>query len=146
MRKKVRRRMSRKRIARKRARNKAIRRRMKRWTARKETKEKETKVVPLVPDKDLKKKKRPKELSDLIALGKEKGHLTFEEVNNLLPDDIVSSEEIDEILSILGAENIRLVDSEEEAVKERPEEEPQEEKAAAKEEKVEAVRVSQVDD
>ena len=28
-------------------------------------------------------KKRPKEISDLIALGKEKGHLTFEEVNNL---------------------------------------------------------------
>ena len=145
MRKKVRRRMSRKRIARKRARNKAIRRRMKRWTERKETKEKETKVVPLVPDKDLKKKKRPKELSDLIALGKEKGHLTFEEVNNLLPDDIVSSEEIDEILSILGDENIRLVDSEEEAAKERPEEEPQEEKKR-EEEKAEVVRVSQVDD
>jgi len=66
----------------------------------------------------LKKKKIPKELSELIALGKEKGHLTFEEVNNILPIDIVSSEEIDEILSVLGSENIKLVDTEEEVTKE----------------------------
>ncbi len=58
------------------------------------------------------RKKMSKGLSDLIALGKEKGHLTFEEVNNLLPIDIVSSEEIDEILGILGDENIKLIDSE----------------------------------
>src|SRR3989338_1465621 len=64
------------------------------------------------------KRKISKELSELIALGKEKGHLTFEEVNNILPVEIVSSEEIDEILSILGDENIKLVDTEEEAAKE----------------------------
>src|SRR3989338_1760990 len=64
------------------------------------------------------KRKISKELSELIALGKEKGHLTFEEVNNILPVEIVSSEEIDEILGILGDENIRLVDSEEELAKE----------------------------
>ena len=69
------------------------------------------------------KKKRLKGLSELIALGKEKGHLTFEEVNNILPVDIVSSEEIDEILGILGDENIKLIDSEEELTKEGVEEE-----------------------
>ena len=74
------------------------------------------------------KKKRLKGLNELIALGKEKGHLTFEEVNNILPVDIVSSEEIDEILGILGDENIKLVDSEEELTKESVEEERQEEK------------------
>src|SRR3989338_6241103 len=64
------------------------------------------------------RKKRSKELTELIALGKEKGHLTFEEVNNILPIEIVSSEAIEEILGILGDENIRLVDSEEELAKE----------------------------
>src|SRR3989338_4919216 len=91
------------------------------------------------------KKKRLKELSELIALGKEKGHLTFEEVNNILPVDIVSSEEIDEILGILGDENIKLVDSEEELSKERLEEEVIEEK---KEEvpKEEIAKLIQIDD
>jgi RNA polymerase primary sigma factor len=74
------------------------------------------------------KRKMSKELSELIALGKEKGHLTFEEVNNILPVDIVSSEEIDEILSILGDENIKLVDTEEELAKEPVEEGAAEEK------------------
>ncbi|MBU0606182.1 MAG: RNA polymerase sigma factor RpoD [Candidatus Omnitrophica bacterium] len=63
-------------------------------------------------------RKRSKELAKLIALGKEKGHLTFEEVNNILPIDIVSSEAIEDILGVLGEENIKLVDSEEDALKE----------------------------
>ena len=58
--------------------------------------------------------KRMDELKKLIALGKEKGRLTYEEVNNILPEDVTSSEEIDEILTILGNENIEIVDSEEE--------------------------------
>lgn len=64
------------------------------------------------------KKKRSRELNELIALGKEKGHLTFEEVNNILPIEIVSSEAIEEILGVLGEENIKLVDSEEDVMKE----------------------------
>ncbi|MCX5679334.1 MAG: RNA polymerase sigma factor RpoD [Candidatus Omnitrophica bacterium] len=80
-------------------------------------------------------KKRSKEITELIALGKEKGHLTFEEVNNILPVDIVSSEEIDEILGILGEENIKLVDSDEDVTKESAEEEKVEEKVEEKEEK-----------
>jgi len=74
------------------------------------------------------KRKISKELSELIALGKEKGHLTFEEVNNILPVDIVSSEEIDEILSVLGDENIKLVDTEEELTQKIVTEESEEKK------------------
>ena len=59
-------------------------------------------------------KERLKDLEKLIALGKQKGHLTYEEVNQILPEDIISSEEIDEILTILGNENIQLIDSEKE--------------------------------
>ncbi len=95
-------------------------------------------------------KKRSKEITELIALGKEKGHLTFEEVNNILPVDIVSSEEIDEILGILGEENIKLVDSDEDALKEPAEEEKAGEKAEEKEEKAaekeESSKFTQTDD
>lgn len=56
-------------------------------------------------------KKKP--LNKLISLGKKKGYLTYEEVNTILPDDIISSEEIDEVLTVLSNENIEIVDSEE---------------------------------
>ncbi|NQS99712.1 MAG: sigma-70 family RNA polymerase sigma factor, partial [Candidatus Omnitrophica bacterium] len=55
------------------------------------------------------KRGKIKQLQRLIAAGKEKGHLTYEEVNNILPENIVSSEEIDEILTMLGNENIEIV-------------------------------------
>lgn len=111
-----------------------------------------SKEAAVIEDKEASgKKKRRKELTELIALGKEKGHLTFEEVNNILPVDIVSSEEIDEILGVLGEENIKLIDSEEDLVKEsaeRTEEEAAEEKAkeAPAVVKEEPARLTQVDD
>lgn len=92
------------------------------------------------------KRKISKELSELIALGKEKGHLTFEEVNNILPVDIVSSEEIDEILSVLGDENIKLVDTEEELAEKGAEEEAEEKKEEAAPVVEEPARMVQVDD
>lgn len=61
--------------------------------------------------------KKIKNLSKLIASGKEKGFLTFEELNTYLPEDIVSSEEIDEILTILDSEDIEVVDSEDDIIK-----------------------------
>ena len=54
-------------------------------------------------------------------------------MNNILPVDIVSSDEIDEILGILGDENIKLVDSEKDLAKEKLIEEE-----ASEEEKKEA--------
>ena len=89
------------------------------------------------------RKKISKELTELIARGKEKGHLTFEEVNNILPVDIVSSEEIDEILGILGDENIKLVDTDADIAKAQVEEEEAEDKKepAAKEEEAKFVQI-----
>ncbi len=104
---------------------------------------KEAKAVTKEPAQ---KRKISKELSELIALGKEKGHLTFEEVNNILPVDIVSSEEIDEILSILGDENIKLVDTEEDLTEKAAEEEAGEKKEAAVAVIEDTPRVTQVDD
>jgi RNA polymerase primary sigma factor len=46
----------------------------------------------------------------LISLGKEKGFLTFDEVNDNLPEDMASSGQIDEVLSIFDENDIAVVD------------------------------------
>lgn len=132
----------------KKARRLILKRRTKRVTFKKPALKARLKTKPQAPEKESPvKKKRIKELSELIALGKEKGHLTFEEVNNLLPVDIVSSEEIDEILGILGEENIKLVDSEEDLAKEPAEEGAGEKKEEVeKEEEVVVVKLAHIDD
>ena len=56
-------------------------------------------------------KKNIDEVKQLIDLGKEKGFLTYEEVNDLLPPDIVSSEQIDDVMSMFGDMDIEIVDS-----------------------------------
>ncbi|MBI5480567.1 MAG: RNA polymerase sigma factor RpoD, partial [Deltaproteobacteria bacterium] len=47
----------------------------------------------------------------LITMGKAKGFLTYDEVNDHMPEEIVSSDQIDEWLSTLGDEGIAVVDS-----------------------------------
>ncbi|MFH1381185.1 MAG: RNA polymerase sigma factor RpoD [Candidatus Omnitrophota bacterium] len=49
-------------------------------------------------------------LAKLIAIGKAKGHLTYEEVNNILPEDMFSPEEINDIMEALDKEDIALLD------------------------------------
>ena len=56
-------------------------------------------------------KKSMEEVKQLIDLGKEKGFLTYDEVNDLLPPDIVSSEQIDDVMSMFGEMDIEIVDS-----------------------------------
>ena len=46
----------------------------------------------------------------LISLGKEKGYLTFDEVNDNLPEDMISSDQIDEVLTIFDEMDIQIVD------------------------------------
>jgi RNA polymerase primary sigma factor len=47
----------------------------------------------------------------LIDLGKSKGFLTLDEVNDNVPEDIVSPDQIDDWLTALGDEGIEIVDS-----------------------------------
>lgn len=49
-------------------------------------------------------------IEKLLVLGTKKGNLSYEEVNNILPDDMFSPEEIDEIIDTLHKEGIALVD------------------------------------
>jgi RNA polymerase primary sigma factor len=63
----------------------------------------------------MKKKEYTKDdVAKIIALGRQKGYLTYDEVNELLPEDISSSEDIDRIFEILGNEDIQLIESGEE--------------------------------
>jgi len=52
------------------------------------------------------------EVRQLISIGKEKGFLLYEEVNEMLPADITSSEELDDLFSTFSAAGIEVVDSE----------------------------------
>ncbi len=58
------------------------------------------------------KLKEKKELQKLIATGKEKGFLTYEEINEALPEDIAESEELDEIMALIEDADIEIVESE----------------------------------
>ena len=52
------------------------------------------------------------EVRQLIEIGKEKGYLLYDEVNELLPSDITSSDELDELFTAFGHAGIEVVDSE----------------------------------
>ncbi|MGK2944138.1 MAG: RNA polymerase sigma factor region1.1 domain-containing protein, partial [Desulfuromonadales bacterium] len=58
------------------------------------------------------KKTSIEEVQQLIDLGKEKGYLTYDEVNDILPADMVSSEQIDDVMSMFGEMDIEVVDAE----------------------------------
>ncbi|MCG2705638.1 MAG: RNA polymerase sigma factor RpoD [Candidatus Omnitrophica bacterium] len=72
-----------------------------------------------------------KEMQRLIDAGKEKGYLTYDEINAILPEDVFSPEQIDNMFVKLHDENIKVVDSEEDVSEEesRDEEKATEEKA-----------------
>ena len=54
---------------------------------------------------------RIEELDKLIAKGKQKGFLTYDEVNDALPSDVVSLDQLDDIMLLFGSMDIELVDS-----------------------------------
>jgi RNA polymerase primary sigma factor len=51
------------------------------------------------------------EFKKLISLGESKGFLTYDDVNDLLPTDIVSSDQIDDIIMLFGEKNIDIIDA-----------------------------------
>ena len=52
------------------------------------------------------------EIRQLIIIGKEKGYLLYEEVNDALPTDVTSSEDLEDLFGLLGTAGIEIVDSE----------------------------------
>src|SRR5437667_4238250 len=87
----------------------------------------------LAPPKKGSKATERKEVKDLLALGRDKGFLTCDEVNDALPSDIVSSDQIDDVMSMFGDNDIAIVD-EANKVKLPETKPPEPEPVAAKEE------------
>ncbi|OGW90563.1 MAG: RNA polymerase sigma factor RpoD [Omnitrophica bacterium RIFCSPHIGHO2_02_FULL_63_14] len=76
-------------------------------------------------------------LEQLVQLGKEKGFLTYDDINRLLPQHVTSSEEIDDILLALSAQTIDVVDSEEAGAKDAADSDADADKEAELEEAAE---------
>ena len=60
---------------------------------------------------DMGKEIESDEFKKLITLGEEKGFLTYDDVNDLLPSDVISSDQIDDIIMLFGEKNIDIIDS-----------------------------------
>src|SRR5438552_13068875 len=58
-------------------------------------------------------------LKALLESGKEKGYLTYSQVNDHLPDDDANPEKIDQLLMLLEREGIELIDESEVDERER---------------------------
>ena len=51
------------------------------------------------------------DITKLIDAGKEKGYLTYNEVNDLIPHDVHSPEDLDDLLTTIGTQGIDLLES-----------------------------------
>ena len=60
--------------------------------------------------------KKIKEIRQLISYGKERGFITFEELNNSLPEDI-TPEQIDDIITLMEKMDIEIIDSKKKNIK-----------------------------
>jgi len=58
------------------------------------------------------KLEKKKELQKLISSGKEKGFLTYEEINDALPEDITETEQLDEVMALIEENDIEVVENE----------------------------------
>src|SRR3954464_9487429 len=52
-----------------------------------------------------------KEIKKLLDMGVQRGYLTYEEVNELMPPEIITPESIDEIMNLLSENEIEVIDS-----------------------------------
>src|SRR5260370_16543320 len=68
-----------------------------------------TDVVPGAPHLSIEEKYD--EVRQLINIGKEKGYLLYDEVNELLPADITSPDELDDLFNTFGSAGIEVIDS-----------------------------------
>ena len=59
---------------------------------------------------DNEKESQISQIKTLIALGKDKGFLTYEEVNDYLPSDIIDSDQINDIIQTIGDMGIAVYD------------------------------------
>ena len=56
------------------------------------------------------------QVNKLISMGKEKGYLLYDEVNDLLPSDVHSPEDLDDLLSTFESEGIEVLEAPRKAI------------------------------
>jgi RNA polymerase primary sigma factor len=59
----------------------------------------------------MKRSRKIAEVEKLINIGKEKGYLTYDEVNEYLPSDILSGDQLDDVMTMFGDMDIEIIDS-----------------------------------
>src|SRR3990167_8336516 len=84
-----------------------------------------------------------KAVKQLLAQGKQRGYITYEELNETLPEDKLSSEQIEDIMSMISDMGINIVEDEE---AEQEDKTKQTAKDNEEEETVEASEVGKTDD
>ncbi len=75
-----------------------------------------------------------KDIDRLVALGQSKGFLTYDEVNDALSEEVVTSDEIDQIFDALDVRDIRIVDGDK----------PQDLEAIAEEDELKPIKEDQL--
>ncbi len=88
-----------------------------------------------LPQDDMSDITERSEVKALMERGREKGFLTYDEVNDALPSD-TSSDQIDDVMSMFGEHDIEVVDGAEKKMK-LPDKPPEPEEKAEKEEEKE---------
>ena len=81
--------------------------------AKKKTTKRSTKKVVAKKNaepQEAKNKTAPKAIKTLLAKGKKQGYLTYDEINELLPEDMLYPEQIDETLMLFYANNIEIIE------------------------------------
>ncbi|MCD6415587.1 MAG: RNA polymerase sigma factor RpoD [Planctomycetes bacterium] len=64
----------------------------------------------MAEDKTLQVTSVQEEIKELIEMGRQRGFLTYEELNKFLPNEVLNPEYIDEILLVLDKKGVELVD------------------------------------
>lgn len=87
----------------------------------------------------MQKEQRNQKIKQLVKIAGDKGFLTYDDINEVLPEEVVSSDEIETFLILLRSMDIEVVDDEKEA---KPSEEPWK---AKKEEEPEEDEISKLE-
>ncbi|MBD3762049.1 RNA polymerase sigma factor RpoD [Sphingomonadaceae bacterium G21617-S1] len=72
-------------------------------------------------------------LKKLIARAKRKGYITYEQLNEALPQDQMTSDQLEDVMSALNEMGVNIVENEDAGEDEQPEEDPIDEAAASDE-------------
>ncbi len=106
-----------------------------------------TAETPNFDEKDIKEALSEKAIKQLLALGKQRGFITYEELNEALPEDKLSSEQIEDIMSMISDMGVNVVEDEEAEQEEKPKRTPfDEENEAEAEEAPEPSEAGRTDD